>query len=322
MRRSGALAGFILAIFGFALFAVAPAIRAQPAPAQGIQISPVLIDLNADQGKNYTLKLTVTNVAATDLNLTMSVNDFRAKDETGDPAIIPDDESDASFSFRQWVTPIAPFSLKPKESRAVNVMVNVPNNAEAGGHYGVIRFNGSLPGGDANVGIAASVGSLVLTRVSGDITEQLEVEGFFVEKGGKQGGFFESSPFTIVERLKNTGNIHVKPTGTLTVKNMLGKVVETQPINNPPGNVLPDSTRRFQQDINKKWMFGKYTASMEVAYGTNGQVLNATTTFWVVPFKLIFIVLLTLLVVILLTRVLVKRHNRRVIARAKRNNRF
>ena len=50
--------------------------------AQGIQISPTLVELNASKGKTYNINLGVTNVTGTDLVYKTSVSDFGASGET------------------------------------------------------------------------------------------------------------------------------------------------------------------------------------------------------------------------------------------------
>lgn len=302
-----------------AVFASTLPLRAQnDGPAQGIQISPVLVELNAERDHTYTLTLTVTNVTAGTLDLTSSVNDFRAKDETGNPEILMNQEAGSSaYSFAQWVDPIPDMTLKSKESRVLKVDVNVPDNAEAGGHYGVIRFSGTPPGQTPdNVSMSASVGTLVLTRVAGDITESLELTDLFVAQNGQEGTTFERGPITVVERVTNTGNVHLKPTGNAVVKNMFGKTISSLQINNTGGNVLPDSTRRFEQVLEQKNMFGRYNVEVDMAYGTTGGVLLGTTSFWVIPYKLILLVLVLLALLIWLGRKAIKRYHQRIIRKA------
>ena len=285
------------------------------APAQGIQVSPVLVDLNAEKNNTYNLKITVTNVTEGPLVLKQVVNDFRAKDESGNPEIILDDKDiDATFSFKSWVKPAPNITLKSKESRVVSVEVSVPSSAESGGHYGVVRFSGTPPGEEnSNISIAASVGVLVLTRVNGTITESIRLKDFFIEKNGKRSGFNETGPITVVERLENNGNVHVKPSGTVTVKDMLGKTVLSAPLNAEGRNVLPNSTRKLSQQLSKKWLFGRYTARLEATYGYGNHPLVGTFTFWVIPYKLIVLTILVIVSLFLLIRFLVKRHNEKIV---------
>ncbi len=296
--------------------------QASDSAAQGIQISPVLVDLNAEKGQSYNLVLTVTNVTTQELLLKASVNDFQAKDETGNPEVILEDTSgDSSYSFRQWVNPIGDMVLAPKESRVVNATVNVPQNAEAGGYYGVIRFTGTPTDKEkANLTISASVGTLILTRVGGDIQERLVMQEFFAQKNGKKGDLFEAGPLSLVQRIENTGNVHLKPTGSITVKDIFGKTIATEAINATDGNVLPNSTRRFEEVLSKQRLLGRYTATAEIAYGTTGGVLLASTTFWVIPYKLIILVLVALLITVWIVRRILKLYKKRVIAQSKNDN--
>lgn len=287
---------------------------------QGIQVSPVVIDLNGEKSQSYTLKVTVTNITAGSLLLKSSVNDFTADGETGNPKVILDQDADSSYSLQSWVSLPNSFTLKSKESRSLTIAVSIPSNAEAGGHYGVIRFSGVPPDQtDVNVSLSASVGVLLLTRVAGDIQEDLSVKQMFISKDGKNKGLVANGPVTINTRVENTGNVHLKPIGTLTVKDTFGKVVGSFPFGSNTQNVLPKTTRLYTQEFNKRWMFGRYTVSLEAAYGTTGGVLQSSTSFWVIPFKLILFVLVLLAVVILGSRRLIKSHNRRVIRKAQQH---
>lgn len=293
-------------------------VRAEEAGGQGIQVSPVLIDLNADKGNNYTLKLTVTNVTAGSLALKSTIEDFRAKDETGEPKIITDpNDVQETFSMKSWVSRIPSFTLKSKESRQINATVQIPENAEVGGHYGVIRFSGVPPElQDANLALSASVGVLLLARVGGDsIRESIVIKNFDANRNSKNGSLFKSSPVSYVERLQNNGNIHVKPTGNIVVKSIFGSVVDTVVVNEPPKNVLPNSIRKFTQLSTKSLPPGRYVASLNLTYGTNAGTISAETTFWVIPYQLIIGTFGLLMLVLLLGRIWLKKHNQKVIKR-------
>ena len=50
----------------------------------------------------------------------------------------------------------------------------------------------------------------------------------------------------------------------------------------------------------QKWGFGKYKASLEATYGTQGKVLAATVFFWVIPWRAITIAVLIIVLIVLL----------------------
>jgi hypothetical protein len=305
-------------VFASALVGSSPHARAADSPVQGIQISPVTVDLNAEKANVYSLKITVTNVTAGDLVIRQLVNDFRAKDESGNAEVILDEKDvDPTYSMKSWVVPAGDMLLRAKESRVVNVEVRIPANAEAGGHYGVVRWSGYAPGQEnGKVSIAASVGVLVLARVNGATTESLLLKDFLLEQDGKPAWFIENGPFTLAERIENNGNVHVKPTGTVTVKDMFGGTVGTSQLNEPARNILPNSIRRFSQDLGQKWMFGRYTAQLDATYGYDNKILTGTMSFWVIPYRLIILILVVLVLLVFLFRFLLKRYKARIVKQA------
>jgi len=307
--------------FGSLITLPAGAESASVNAAQGLEISPALVELNAEKGKTYNIQLTVTNVTSSDLAYSSSVDDFNSKDESGTPHILLDSTLPATASIKSWVSTLATFSLKAHKSQMVVAQVKIPNDAEPGGHYGVVRFSGHAPElEDSGVGLSASAGALVLIRVSGAITEQASVASFFTARNNNQSSLFEQSPITFVARVKNEGNIHVKPVGSIELRDMFGGLVSTMPINEEKSNVLPDSTRRFETTFNKNWMIGRYSASLTLGYGTTGQALTATTSFWVIPYKVILVALLALVTLVFIATKAIKAYNGHIIAKSKNEN--
>ncbi len=299
---------FISVIFAKPIFFNNPARAQNSASAgHGFQISPVLVELNADPGKQYTISIKLKNVTANTLSTKSQVNDFGAKGENGDPEIFLNEKEKSTYSLKSWVDKIPSYTLKSQESKTIPITINIPSNAEPGGHYGVVRFTGVAPelaGDESEVALSGSIGTLLLVRVSGGVKEGLKLEDFFTTQNGKKSSFFEKGPISLVERIKNTGNVHIKPTGTVVVKDMFGKTKASLKVNEPPKNILPDSIRRFEQELNKKWLFGRYTVDLNLAYGTTGQ-----TTFWVIPWKLIVVALLSIVALFFFLRFVVKKYN-------------
>lgn len=293
---------------------------------QAFSISPPLIELQSDPGKLLTAKIKLTNISSGDLLIKTQLNDFGAKNETGEPNIIFDDVNNSSYSLRQWITSPEPFTLASKQSRSIEVKIDVPPDAEPGGHYAVVRFTGTAPELEqSGVALSASIGSLIMLQVSGDIKSSAAVEDFFTaNSAGDKRGFFESSPIYFAERIRNDGNIHIKPTGSLTVKDMFGRTVSTLRVNgdpqdsdNPPKSTLPNSIRRFDQQLDKSWMFGKYQAEINLEYD-DGKTLTDTVTFWVIPYRLIVLALAGLAVIVLAAIFGIRKYNAYIIRKAGR----
>lgn len=288
------------------------------AAAQGIELSPALVELNAAHGKTYTITIKVTNVTASDLTYNTSVDDFNAANETGSPHIITDSNLPTSASMKTWVAAIPQFSLKSRQSTVITGHISIPANAEPGGHYGVLRFSGRAPElKDTGVGLSASAGVLLLVRVDGAINEKASLASFFNAQNGKQSFFFETPPVSFVTRIKNEGNIHVKPSGSVELRDMFGGLVKIMPVNEEKSNVLPDSIRRFETQYSGDWMIGRYTANLTLGYGTTGQAITSSISFWVIPYKVILAILLVLATIVFILSRMIKVYNRNIIAKSK-----
>jgi hypothetical protein len=308
------------------------AYAAQTATVGGnaLKVSPVRWDVDVDPGTTKVLDLYIQNLTDVAARLHPAANDFTAgTDESGSPKVILDENQFApSHSFKKFVKPLSDFTVAPHEQKNIKVTIVVPKDAAGGGYYGAIRFSPAANSGDKNVNLTGSVGTLVLMRVNGNISEQLRVASFDVRqlvdgKAPKTGSFFTSNKdLKATVRFTNDGNVQVGPFGTISLRKG-GKTLSTIQINNvdPRGVVLPDSTRRFEVDVQKVGGFGKYSLEGNFGYGSTGQLLTAKTTFYVVPvfiFALIGIGVLLLLFVIFGLPRMIRNYNKRVIRRASR----
>lgn len=286
--------------------------------AQGLQVSPTTYLLNADPGKTYALDLKVFNVTMSNLVYTSSVDDFKAKDETGVPAISVDTTLPATASVRTWISSIPKFTLSAHETNSITATVSVPLNAEPGGHYGVIQFSGKAPDvTDTGVGLSAGAGVLVLIQVSGDVKENASVASFSTLQNDTQHFFFEKGPITFQTRIKNSGNTHFAPHGTIELHNMFGGLVSTMKVNENASNVLPNSIRRFENNYKKTWMFGRYTADLTLGYGDQGGAITGQLSFWVIPYKLVLVVLIVGATAIFVLSRVIKQYNKHIIEKAR-----
>jgi hypothetical protein len=144
-----------------------------------------------------------------------------------------------------------------------------------------------------------------------------------VNHGGKTGTFFASGPLNFVERFKNSGNVHVQPIGQVNITDMFGKKLAAVNVNVPPGNILPQSIRKFSEPldstvIGNKKLFGRYTASMKVTYGTSKKVLTTSLVFWVIPYRLIITVIVVLIAAFFALRFALRRYNRYILEQARK----
>jgi len=250
-----------VALSGMAMAATpTPTPDAAGSPGQGLEISPPVIELSADPGQTVTASIRLRNVTKGELIAKGKADDFGASsDESGQPKLLLDETGETRFSLKYWVQGVADLRLAPQELKTSVISIAVPANAEPGGHFGVVRFTAVPPSLEGTgVALSASVGALILLKVSGAITEKVTLAEFSTLQGGKKSSFFSHGPVDFLVRVRNEGSLHEKVQGTIEVKNWFGKKIGSVVVNAKGGNVLPDSVRKFQQTFGEKRLFGHY----------------------------------------------------------------
>ncbi|OQA03828.1 MAG: hypothetical protein BWY68_00626 [bacterium ADurb.Bin400] len=258
---------------------------AQQSSGRGITVTPLSFELYANPGESVIEKVRIRNEADVAGSYQIIVEDFRAVGEEGEVDLV-DDQSNTSYSLAKWVFPEPKrFTIGAGEEKEIVFTINVPKNAEPGGHYAsiLVKMGGDSSdlAGQAGAAVSTRVGSLILLRVSGNVKEDAVVESFTTSQKRYQG-----SPVNFDLRVKNTGNNHIRPKGTIVITNMFGQKVTEVELNGL--NVLPDAIRKMETE----WKFNaflanRYTATLVATYGQQSKPLSASTSFYIVPQSLV-----------------------------------
>jgi hypothetical protein len=324
-RIQSVLAG-LLTIFSVVVLAVPASFAATDTQASndGMKVSPVRTDVIMSPGQTKTVTVTIQNVTKNDGSYSVITNDFQAKDETGAPSLLLNGSLNAQHGLKQYMSVPKTVAVAAGEQKDVAVTVTLPLNIAGGGYYGAVRFApaGGSNGG-ANVSLSGSVASLILVSVPGNVNENLQIASFSATHGTHSGSFFTNNKnLSATVRFRNAGNVQEQPFGKILLKKG-DKTLNSYEINNsdPRGNVLPDSIRRFDVPLKGVGSFGKYTLVGNFGYSSKGQLVSASTSFYVVPLALVIV---AIVIILLLLALLVggpraiKRYNQRVLRRAGR----
>ncbi len=287
-RIAAVMAAIILVItFNFGAFA-----QESPRGGSGLNISPTRTELVVDAGKTTSFKINISNVSGQDITAKVYINDFESDGQTGEPKIIIDNDKQLATSVKGFLKDVNDIPLKKDEKKEVEIRVEIPNNTAPGAYFGVVRY-AAIPAGreapeSGQVALTASVGSLVLIEVPGNIKEQIQVLSAKAFSGDKSRSFFSAQPDQIRVEIKNNGNGFSKPFGRVSL--MRGKKeVYSYELNNtdPKANILPNSNRTFTEFIkdSKKVIKtpGKYTVVANLSHSQGGEVITQTSSFWYVP---------------------------------------
>jgi len=65
-------------------------------------------------------------------------------------------------------------------------------------------------------------------------------------------------------------------------------------------NIFPGASQLYTNTWDKKWLFGRYKATLTATYGEQSLPLTATIFFWVWPWKITLAVIIVIILIILL----------------------
>lgn len=246
-----------------------------PTPTQDsvtILVSPVRLELLGDPGESIDATVALTNAGRANLRLSGSALDVASVDDAGRPMF--GSSASEPWAMSPWIKPSPrTLNLKPGESRTVRVRIDIPKNAEPGGHYGAVLY-GTDSNAKERTSIVAEVGTLLLLTVSGDIVESGRVSlgcPWCVEPGA----------LNLPVKMFNTGNVHAAGDGEVVVETFSGDKVTSLPV--AIGNVLPGASRVQQAVWKDARRVGVYWVQARMNIGESGAP-KLSDRRWVVVF--------------------------------------
>jgi len=283
-------------------------------------------------------------------NMVPVVVDFGPSgNETGDPRVIEREDDPYGYRLSPWIRyEQEPVTIEAENSVEIEYLIEIPEDAIPGGRYGMLYLEQVTPGeGQSAVGVRTRLGSLILVTVLGPMNIDADIVEFYTGKN-----LYEYLPVDFHVRVENRGNIHIAPVGSIFIHDWQDRWVGTVHVNSNAGNVLPESIRRFsgfwseaflvnefvrdidgnlvldasgdeQRELTINWndwnlfRFGRYEARALIVFddpsGRNEHQMVATTTFWVIPWKLILIILGSIFLLTVVARYTIRRYNDRLI---------
>jgi len=278
---------------------------AQPALAQEVSRTVTLVypalEHKLDPGGHAEGVTKIINDSTIPLTFNLNVQDFVVTDTIGTPNILPPNTLNSKYSAAAWigVTPTK-FTLQPGQKQNLDYFIQVPGDARPGGHYAAIVYAPETKAGATGTGstVNSQLGSIFYITVNGPIKEQALITKFFANP------FQEYGPVNVLTQLKNLGDLHIAPKGTVTVTGLFFN--QTQ--NLPTHNIFPQASRDFSNAFGQTLMVGRYKAVLLASYGVNNNLpLMATVYFWIFPWRITLVIVLAIVALILAALYLRKR---------------
>lgn len=297
--------------------------------ASAFSFGPSVIDVSGDPGQMVLAKMKVKNTESFPVSISFSASNATTQDEYGTPVLIDDPRVTGLASW--IVEPSRAVTLQPAQEQLLDVKISIPATALPGGYYAaivarVVPLN--LMPSPSHVTLGSAGASLVLLRVRGEVSVKHQVSGISMKDDRT---FFSHLPVSFLYRVVNSGGVHIRPSGQVMVRNMLGFETAAFSANPQHGAVLPGTTRRYDMvwgdpDADSQpassgflgkvleeiryFAFGRYTATFHPMI--DGQPLSSSSVvFWVIPYYLLSCILLVFVILFLTLYLIRYRYQRR-----------
>jgi hypothetical protein len=287
-----------------------------------LQISPLPIELNTKPGTSTHSDLRLRNVGNKTEKLQVRLLAV-SEDDNGEVHLT---NPSAADEWVKWVSfDRQTFDAPSNQWQTVKMSVNVPKAAAFGYYFAVeyLRATEVAPQPGKAVARGAVATFILLNAETIGAKREAQVVSFSADKKS-----YEFLPANFNVKVRSTGNVHVAPHGNIFIARG-GKQVGVIDVNANRGNILPKGSRFFdaswqdgfpvyqvkngpdgqplldkkgQVQKSLKWdfshanrlRFGHYTAHLMMVYdnGSRDVPMEATVSFWVVPWRVIGILLL------------------------------
>ncbi len=265
-------------------------------------VGPGRKEIELKPGQTVIQEITVTNRISDGRTFELEVEDIYGSDDPTRTVALSG-AARGPYSIRDYISfPKNTFTLALGERARIPVTITVPPNAEPGGYYGsvlvsTVRTPGSTDDMAPRSPVIARVGSLFFLTVTGEVNRSGETKSVetILDKW-----WYEAGPIDLGILYENTGSVHLNPYGELSITNMFGEEVGFVELE--PWFVLPQSLRLREVTWDREFLLGRYVVTARINRGYGDVVDEVTTTFWVLPWKIVGGVFFVLFIVLFMLR--------------------
>jgi hypothetical protein len=283
------------------------------AKSLSIGTAPTYEKLQLQPNQIYEDNFTVWNLETSPTTYYVKVSSFRQIQNQPGSAIFLTEEEDSNnpYSASSWIQVEQDvLELIPNRNVTVEYTITVPETLAPGEYSAEIYFS-SEEAEKQDVTATYSIlssGIPILITIGDDYAESAEILDFYATKK-----IYEKPNFTtLITRIQNLGDTHITPKGDIVLTNLFNQEVGRIIFNDTNQSILRGNSGIYSSnwDLDKyinegKFALGPITAETIILYRRNNpgfSVLNATTTFWIIPWKLIILILTVIIVVYVIAR--------------------
>ncbi len=273
-------------------------------------VGPGKVELPLNPGETRVVEMTVTNRMGEERLFNIEVEDAAGSRDASRPIVLLGDDT-GPYTLKDYLSvPEWSFRLKAGERARIPVTISIPADSEPGGRYGSVLVTTTSVGNDPELASDARSGSVIISRIGtlffittpGKVELEGQLEQFSTTPEKK---VYNSGPINFAILFENAGSIHLNPYGAISITNMLGEEVGFVELD--PWYALPQSLRYREVEWGREFLFGRYTATLELNRGYNDIVDTSTVTFWVLPVHIVGPLVGGLVLIVLMIRYMATR---------------
>lgn len=256
-----------------------------------VTVVPSFFEVNLNPGETWKSFVRVVNPNRFDVLTSISIVGMDPGKE-GAGMFTPVDKKNTellSSALSEWIGVVGG-SLPVLRGKSTDIpfAIHVPQDAPPGGHYAALLIS-AVPSEDISsnqITVKNSITSLILVRVAGHVYEEVVIPEFSSSKK-----IYTNTDAEFVLSLRNMGNVHIAPQGSIAIYDMLGREKKTISVvgkNNTSAYIYPRTDMRFVKTWN--WReglhVGVYKAVAHISFGGGGKkTITKSIYFWVIPTK-------------------------------------
>ena len=286
-----------------------------------LQVTPSPLVTTVKPGTKSSIELKIRNGSTASEQLKIEPRAFTLSNDSTDVKL----QDTTPPDIADWISFSAPkFTLLPGQWYTEDIVFNVPKGAGFSYSFALVISRQNVPkptGGTRLINGSLAVFTLVNVDRPG-ATSSLSVNKFSASKKA-----YDYLPATFSVRFHNTGNTIVQPYGNIFIQRGKSAPLASLPVNETRGYILPGTQRTITSkwtsgfpvyqtttDANGKshqklvWNWaklsqlriGRYTAHLVAVYNQAGRdvPIDGTVSFWVIPWKILLVLLVVVLLVL------------------------
>lgn len=287
---------------------------AQSEDAFSLSVFPPVLEINADPPAKVESVLNISNLSENEEALKIIFKSFKLSEKadgtitylTGNSIEGPDPLILQKVKIFEGETPIDRLTLLPLQTKELKLKITLEEGAPIGDYYfSVIFVSGAKPSPEGSQAqVPGGIGTNVILSVGKKGETRGEIKEFSVPS------FLSAGPLPITLLLRNNSNHYIVPQGKVIIKNVFGTSVGR--IDILPQYILSNS-QRYLIDANQaspsanlansmaklsgknrviiwpeKFLFGLYSANLDVKLSDDGPKFTTSTYFFALPLYVLF----------------------------------